>query len=163
MNEMKEKILSVIEKNSKISVHDLAVVLGEKEEDVARAIAEMEGDSTIRGYHTIINWEKTNRERIVALIEVCVTPQRSSGFDHLAERIYNFPEVDSVYLMSGAFDFCIMLEGKTLREVSRFVSEKLSTLDSVTSTSTHFVLKKYKEHGTVLIPEKKSERQLITP
>ena len=163
MNEMKEKILAVIEKNSKISVHDLAVVLGEKEEDVAKAIAEMEADATIRGYHTIINWEKTNRERIVALIEVKVTPQRSSGFDHLAERIYNFPEVDSVYLMSGAFDFCIMLEGKTLPEVARFVSEKLSTLDSVISTSTHFVIKKYKEHGTVLISEKKSERQLITP
>ena len=163
MSEMKEKILSVIEKNSKISIRDLAIVLGEKEEDVAKAISEMEADDTICGYHTIINWEKTNRERIVALIEVKVTPQRISGFDHLAERIYKFPEVDSVYLMSGAFDFCIMLEGKTLREVSRFVSEKLSTLDSVISTSTHFVLKKYKEHGTEMVPDKKAERQLITP
>lgn len=162
MVELKEKILSVIEKNSKISICDLAIVLGEKKENVATVIAEMEEDATIRGYHTIINWEKTNKERIVALIEVRVAPQRSSGFDHLAERIYNFPEVDSVYLMSGTFDFCVMLEGKTLRDVSRFISEKLSPLESVTGLSTHFVLKKYKEHGTVLVPDKKSERKLIT-
>jgi DNA-binding Lrp family transcriptional regulator len=163
MNEMKEKILSVIEKNSKIGIKDLAVVLGEKEEDVAQAIFEMEGDKTICGYHTMINWEKTNRDRVVALIEVCVTPQRSHGFDHLAERIYNFPEVDTVYLMSGGYDFCVMLEGKTLREVSAFISEKLSTLESVTSTATHFVLKKYKDHGTIMVEETKKERQLITP
>jgi len=163
MNEMKEKILSVIEKNSKISVKDLAVVLGENEDDVARAIAEMEEDETICGYHTIINWDKTNRDRVVALIEVCVTPQRSRGFDHLAERIYNFPEVDTVYLMSGSYDFCVMLEGKTLREVSRFISEKLSTLESVTSTATHFVLKKYKDHGTVMVHQNKTERQPIVP
>ncbi len=163
MNEMKEKILSFIEKNSKISIKDLAIILGESEAAVADAIAEMENDKTICGYHTIINWDNTNKERLMALIEVNVTPQRSVGFDHLAERIYNFPEVDSVYLMSGAYDFVIMLEGKTLREVSRFVSEKLSTLDSVTRTATHFVLKKYKDHGTVMAKETKSERQLITP
>ena len=106
MNEMKEKILSVIEKNSKISIKDLAIVLGEPEEEVAKAIYEMESDKTICGYHTIINWDKTNREKVVALIEVRVTPQRGHGFDHIAERIYNFPEVDTVYLMSGAYDFC---------------------------------------------------------
>ena len=110
MNEMKEKILSVIEKNSKISIKDLAIVLGEPEEEVAKAIYEMESDKTICGYHTIINWDKTNREKVVALIEVRVTPQRGHGFDHIAERIYNFPEVDTVYLMSGAYDFCVMLE-----------------------------------------------------
>ena len=163
MDEMKMKILSVIEKNSKISVKDLAIVLGENEEDVANAIAEMEADKTICGYHTMINWEKTNRDRMVALIEVSVVPQRSSGFDKIAERIYNFPEVDAVYLMSGGYDFCVMLEGKTIREVSRFISEKLSTLDSVTRTATHFVLKKYKDHGTVMVAENKSERQLFTP
>ena len=150
MNEMKEKILSVIEKNSKISIKDLAIVLGEPEEEVAKAIYEMESDKTICGYHTIINWDKT--------------PQRGHGFDHIAERIYNFPEVDTVYLMSGAYDFCVMLEGKTLKQVSAFVSEKLSTLESVTSTATHFVLKKYKDHGTIMVSEtNKKERQLITP
>ena len=146
MNEMKEKILSVIEKNSKISIKDLAIVLGEPEEEVAKAIYEMESDKTICGYHTIINWDKTNREKVVALIEVRVTPQRGHGFDHIAERIYNFPEVDTVY------------------QVSAFVSEKLSTLESVTSTATHFVLKKYKDHGTIMVSEtNKKERQLITP
>ena len=156
MNEMKEKILSVIEKNSKISIKDLAIVLGEPEEEVAKAIYEMESDKTICGYHTIINWDKTNREKVVALIEVRVTPQRGHGFDHIAERIYNFPEVDTVYLMSGAYDFCVMLEGKTLKQVSAFVS--------VTSTATHFVLKKYKDHGTIMVSEtNKKERQLITP
>ena len=164
MNEMKEKILSVIEKNSKISIKELAIVLGEPEEEVAKAIYEMESDKTICGYHTIINWDKTNREKVVALIEVRVTPQRGHGFDHIAERIYNFPEVDTVYLMSGAYDFCVMLEGKTLKQVSAFVSEKLSTLESVTSTATHFVLKKYKDHGTIMVSEtNKKERQLITP
>ncbi len=163
MVELKEKILSVIEKNSRISIHDLSVMLGEEESDVAQAIYEMESDRTICGYHTIINWEKTNREQVIALIEVNVTPQRSRGFDHLAERIYNFPEVDTVYLMSGTYDFCVMMEGKTLREVSAFISEKLSTLESVTGTATHFVLKKYKEHGTIMVAESKSERQLITP
>ena len=163
MNDLKEKILAVIEKNSKISVKDLAIALGENEEVVATAIAEMEADETICGYHTIINWDKMNRDRVVALIEVGVTPQRSRGFDHLAERIYNFPEVDSVYLMSGAYDFCVMMEGKTIREISAFVSEKLSTLDSVRSTATHFVLKKYKDHGTVMVHQKKGERQLIVP
>ena len=96
----------------------------EPEEEVAKAIYEMESDKTICGYHTIINWDKTNREKVVALIEVRVTPQRGHGFDHIAERIYNFPEVDTVYLMSGAYDFCVMLEGKTLKQVSAFVSEK---------------------------------------
>ena len=163
MDEMKEKILTVIEKNSKISPHELAIVLGENEEEVAKAVAEMEADETICGYHTIINWDKTNRDRVVALIEVCVTPQRIRGFDHLDERIYNFPEVDSVYLMSGTYDFCIMLEGKTLREVSAFIAEKLSTLESVTSTATHFVLKKYKDHGTVMVHREKGERQPIVP
>lgn len=163
MEEMKEKILSVIEKNSKITVKELAIVLGESEENVARAIAEMEADETICGYHTIINWDKTNRESVLALIEVCVIPQRSRGFDHLAERIYNFPEVDTVYLMSGAYDFLVMLEGKTIREVSTFISEKLSTLESVTSTATHFVLKKYKDHGTIMVHKDQSERQPIMP
>ena len=163
MDEMKVKILTIIEKNSKMSLSDIAILLGENEETVAQAIFEMENDKTICGYHTMINWDKVSKDRVTALIEVCVTPQRSSGFDRLAERIYNFPEVESVYLMSGAYDFCVILDGKSIREVSSFISEKLSTLESVTSTATHFVLKKYKDHGTVMVKENKSERQLITP
>ena len=163
MNEMKEKILSVIEKNSKISIKDLAIVLGEPEEEVAKAIYEMESDKTICGYHTIINWDKTNREKVVALIEVRVTPQRGQGFDSIAERIYNYPEVQSVYLISGAYDLLVILEGKTLRDVSSFVSDKLSTLDTVLSTATHFILKKYKDYGTIFGKKSKDERMLVTP
>lgn len=160
---MKEKILSVIEKNSRISLEDLAALLGEDLETVTAAVMEMENDKIICGYHTIINWDKVEMQKVNALIEVRVTPQRNLGFDKIARRIYNYPEVTSVYLMSGGFDFAIFIEGKTLQEVAEFVSSKLSVMDSVLSTATHFVLKKYKDHGTILTPEQKEERQLITP
>lgn len=160
---MKEKILSVIEKNSKISIEDLAAVLGEKPEDVAKAIYEMERDKVICGYHTIINWNNTNNEKVTALIEVKVTPQRGQGFDKIAERIYNFSEVNAVYLMSGGFDLTVIIEGRTLQEVARFVSSKLAPLEAILSTATHFVLKKYKDHGTILVSEARGERMLITP
>ena len=123
----------------------------------------MERENIICGYHTMINWDNTGDEKVIALIEVKVTPQRGMGFDKIAERIYQYSEVESVYLMSGAFDFTVILEGKTMREVAQFVSEKLSVMDSVLSTSTHFVLKKYKDHGTVMCEKKEDERMLITP
>ena len=160
---MKEKILSIIEKNSRISLEDLAALLGENLEAVTAAVMEMENDKIICGYHTIINWDKVEMQKFNALIEVRVTPQRNLGFDKIARRIYNYPEVTSVYLMSGGFDFAIFIEGKTLQEVAEFVSSKLSVMDSVLSTATHFVLKKYKDHGTIMTPEQKEERQLITP
>ena len=160
---MREKILAVIEKNSRIAVKDLAVLLGEPEETVAEEIAAMEQEKVICGYHTLINWDNTSDEKVVALIEVKVTPQRGMGFDKIAERIYQYNEVNAVYLMSGAYDFTVFIEGRTMREVALFVSEKLSTLESVLSTATHFVLKKYKDHGTVLVQEDQDERMLITP
>ena len=160
---MKEKILSIIEKNSRISLEDLAALLGEDLEAVTADVMEMENDKIICGYHTIINWDKVEMQKVNALIEVRVTPQRNLGFDKIARRIYNYPEVTSVYLMSGGFDFAIFIEGKTLQEVAEFVSSKLSVMDSVLSTATHFVLKKYKDHGTIMTPEQKEERQLITP
>ena len=163
MSELKEKILAIMEKNSKVSVADLAVLLGDTEDNVSRAIYEMEQDKIICGYHTLINWNKVNNEKVIAMIEVRVTPQRGQGFDRIAERIYNFSEVNSVYLISGGFDLMVMLEGKTLQEVAMFVSDKLSPLDSVLSTATHFVLKKYKDHGTVLVEEVQDERMLVTP
>lgn len=128
------------------------------------AMAEMEGENIICGYSTLINWDKTDREYVTAMIEVKVTPQRDRGFDKIAERIYGFDEVKSVYLMSGGFDLLVMMEGKNIREISFFISNKLSTLDSVLSTATHFVLKKYKDHGVVL--EKKDsedERMIVSP
>ena len=155
---MRERILAVIEKNSRISVKELADLLGENEAAVAAEIAEMENEHIICGYHTLINWEKTGIEKVTAMIEVRVTPQRDMGFDKVAERIYNYPEVNAVYLISGGFDFMVILEGKTLREVSQFVSNKLSPLDSVLSTKTNFILKKYKDHGTVMAEPAKDER-----
>ena len=140
----------------------LAIMLGVDEVAVANEVAQMEKENIICGYHTMINWENTSQEKVIALIEVKVTPQRGMGFDKLAERIYLYDEVETVYLMSGGYDFTVILNGKTLREVSQFVSDKLSTLDSVLSTSTHFVLKKYKEHGTVLAQKSKDERMLMT-
>ena len=160
---MREKILTFIEKNSRVDLRDLAVMLGVDEASVANEIAEMEKEGIICGYHTLIDWEKTGEEKLTALIEVKVTPQRGLGFDKVAERIYNYAEVDSVYLISGGFDFMVMIEGKTMRDVAQFVSDKLSPLDSVLSTATHFVLKKYKDHGSMMVHKSKDERMLVTP
>lgn len=160
---MREELLTVIEKNSRIDLKELAVILGAEEIDVVNELAALESEGIICGYHTMIDWEKTDIEKVSALIEVRVTPQRGQGFDNMAERIQKYPEVQSVYLMSGGYDLMIILEGKTLREVSSFVSEKLSALDTVLSTATHFILKKYKDHGTVLSRKKEDEREMITP
>ena len=167
MNEKKEalrlEILKYIEKHSRVELGELAVLLGVEETDVANEMAEMEKEKIICGYHTLIDWEKTGVEMVTALIEVRVTPQRDRGFDRIAERIYNYPEVSAVYLISGSYDLLVTLEGRTLMEVSRFVSEKLSPIDEVLSTATHSILKKYKDHGTVMVPKKESERMLVMP
>lgn len=160
---MREKILKAIDKNSKLSVKDLAIMLGATEEEVAQTIKELEDESIICGYPTLINWDKTESEKVTALIEVKVTPQRGQGFNKIAERIYKFEEVESVYLMSGGFDLTVIIDGKSMREVANFVSSKLAPMESVLSTATHFVLKKYKEHGIPLIQDKEDERMLITP
>lgn len=160
---MREELLSLIEKNSKIGINELAVLLGANEVDVANELSSLESDGIICGYHTLINWDKTSIEKVTALIEVKVTPQRGQGFDRIAERIYNYPEVKSVYLISGGYDLLVTLEEKTLKEIANFVSDKLSTLDSVLSTATHFILKKYKDHGTVFDKKREDEREVITP
>lgn len=160
---MREKILAIIEKNSRIDLADLAALLGESEAAVANEIADMEKENVICGYHTMINWEKTGDEKVTALIEVKVTPQRGMGFEKIAERIYQYSEVNSLYLMSGAYDFTVILEGRTMREVAQFVSEKLSTMNYVLSTATHFILKKYKDHGTIMCDKPEDERMMITP
>ena len=160
---MREQILAVIEKNSRIGIKELAVILGLDELTVANEIKAMEEEGIICGYHTLIDWEKTSIEKVSALIEVRVTPQRGQGFDTIAERIYKYPEVDAVYLISGGYDLLVSLEGKSLKEVSKFVSDKLSTLDSVLSTATHFVLKKYKYHGQIVGKKYEDEREQITP
>ena len=161
--EMRHEILRYLEKNSRVNLQELAVLLGVDETLVANEIADMEKEKIICGYHTLIDWDKTGEEKVTALIEVRVTPQRNQGFDRIAERIYNYPEVNAVYLISGGYDLLVTLDGKSLKEVSRFVSEKLSPIDSVISTATYFILKKYKDHGTIMVPKKESERMLMTP
>ena len=161
---MKKQILDAIQKNGRYSTEDLAAMLATDEHTIKKEIKEMEDANVICGYPTLINWDQTDCELVTALIEVKVTPQRNMGFNKVAERIYRFEEVESVYLMSGGFDLTVVIQGKSMKEVARFVSEKLSTLESVNSTSTYFVLKKYKEHGLIMTDEKhESERMLITP
>ena len=160
---MRTTILKYIEKNSRVDLGELAVLLGTDEVTVANEIAQMEKEKIICGYHTLIDWDKVGMEKVTALIEVKVTPQRNHGFDRIAERIYNYPEVTAVYLISGGYDLLVTLDGKTLKEVSQFVSEKLSPVEAVISTATHFILKKYKDHGTILVKKAESERMLVTP
>lgn len=160
---MREELLAIIEKNSRIDLKELAVILGVQEIDVVNELQALQDEGVICGYHTLINWEKTSLDKVTALIEVRVTPQRGQGFDNVAERIYKYPEVRSVYLISGGFDLMVILEGKTLREVSSFVSDKLAPLEPVLSTATHFILKKYKDHGTIFTQKPEDEREMITP
>ncbi len=160
---MRDELLSIIEKNSKIGLNELSVLLGTDEASVLSEIEQLERDGVICGYHTLIDWDKTSIEKVTALIEVRVTPQRGQGFDSIAERIYNYPEVKATYLISGGFDLLVILEEKSLREISNFVSYKLSTLDSILSTATHFILKRYKHYGTVLTKKHEDEREIIIP
>ena len=160
--EIRTEILKYIETNSRVDLGELATMLGTDEVAVANEMAQMEKEKIICRYHTLIDWDKAGSDKVTALIEVRVTPQREQGFDRIAERIYNYPEVRAVYLISGNFDLLVTLDGKSLREVSQFVSEKLSTLDSVISTATYFILKKYKDHGTIMVSKKESERMLVT-
>lgn len=161
---MRKQILDVLSKNSRTSTKDLAAMLQTDEETVREEIRQMEEANVICGYPTLINWDQTDCERVTALIEVKVTPQRDMGFNRVAERIYRFDEVESLYLMSGEFDLMVIIEGKSMNEVARFVSEKLSTLEYVTSTATYFALKKYKQQGMVMAKEhNEAERMLITP
>lgn len=160
---MREQILAIIEKNSRIDIRELAVILGAEEIDIANELKAMEEEGVICGYHTMVDWEKTSIEKVTALIEVRITPQRGQGYDKIAERIYKYPEVNSVYLISGGYDLLVTLEGKSLKGVSSFVSDKLSTLEGVLSTATHFILKKYKDHGTILAKKYEDTREKVTP
>ena len=160
---MREKILNYIEQNSRIDIADLALLLGSDEVTIMNELEQMETEHIICGYHTLINWDKVGVEKVSALIEVRVTPQRGMGFDKVAERIYNYPEVNAVYLISGSYDFMVSLEGRTLKEVAEFVSAKLSPLDTVLSTQTNFVLKKYKDHGTIMAEKHVDEREIVSP
>ena len=144
-----DKILNLLEEDATLTAKQLAVMLDKEEGDIKKSIEAYEKDGVILGYKTIIDWDKTDKEYVTALIEVKLTPQRDRGFDKVAEKIYNYPEVQSLYLMSGAYDLAVFIEGKTMKEVAYFVAQKLAPIDSVISTATHFVLRKYKDKGVV--------------
>ena len=157
-----DEILEILEQNSRYSDEQIAVMSGKTVEEVREAIRDYEERSIIAGYTTLINWENTGKETVTALIEVKITPQRGEGFDKVAERIYNFDQVKACYLMSsGGFDLTVIVEGKTMKEVAMFVSEKLAIQDNVIGTATHFVLKKYKDHGTIFKEKTNIDREDI--
>ena len=144
-----KSMLELLENDSTLTAEQLATMIGADVEEIKSMIRNYEKDGVIVGYKTLIDWDKTDREFVSALIELKVEPQMDRGFDSIAERICNYPEVESVFLMSGGFDIAVMIEGKTLKEVAFFVAEKLSTMEGVTGTATHFVLRKYKDKNTI--------------
>lgn len=165
MQEQKRlEILDLLQGDARLSAEKIAVMVGEPVEWVAQTIAEFEEQRVILRYHTLVDWDKTGMEYVTAMIDVKITPQRDYGFDRLAERIARFPEVRSCYLMSGTYDLAVEVQASNLREVSRFVSERLSTLDGVASTTTHFVLKRYKHDGVLFGSSgEDDERLAVTP
>ena len=163
MTKLETTLLELLTEDCRISLEKLAVMTGESIEAVAETIERLENDHVILRYAPTVNWDKTDRERVEAMIEVRVTPQRDMGFDAVAKRIYRFEEVSSVYLMSGAHDLMVMVKAASLKKLAQFVSEKLSTLDNVISTATHFVLKKYKIEGVICEGRQADDRLVISP
>jgi DNA-binding Lrp family transcriptional regulator len=158
-----DELLKLLKANALESHENLAKLLGLKAGEVAERIAEYEKQGVIRGYQAIVNEDQLDLNRVTAVIEVNVTPQREGGFNHVAQRISKFPEVDSLYLMSGRFDLLLFVEGRNLQEVAAFVSERLATIDGVTSTATHFMLKTYKRHGVHMETQDEYERLKVSP
>lgn len=144
---MNTEILKLLENDARLTAEQLSVMLDADKSEIEKEIRELEESGTILGYKTIVDWEKTENEAVTAMIDVKLTPQRDRGFDRVAEKIYNYPEVKSVYLMSGAYDLSVLIEGRTMKEVAFFVAQKLSTIEAVNSTATHFILHKYKDKG----------------
>ncbi len=153
-----DKLLTLLENDSTLTSAQIAAMLDKEEGDIKKAIDAYEKDGVILGYKTLIDWDKTDREYVSAMIELKIIPERVGGFDKIAEKIYQYPEVQSVYLMSGGFDLALIIEGRTLKEVASFVAQKLAPIESVTATATHFVLKKYKDKGVIYDKPEKDER-----
>ncbi|MCR4661434.1 MAG: Lrp/AsnC family transcriptional regulator [Clostridia bacterium] len=158
---MERKLLELLETNSKISIEELKEELCVSELEILETISRLEKEKIICGYNSIINWDKITDQKVNALIEVRVTPQRGIGYDRLADRISRFDEVSSVYLISGGYDFMVVINGKSMREISSFVFEKISTIDMIQSITTHFVLKKYKDHRVYLEEKPNNKRKNI--
>jgi len=155
---MNTELLKLLENDARLTTSQLAVMLDGDAEQIAKELEEYEKNGTILGYKAIVDWEKTEQESVTAMIDVKLTPQRDRGFDRVAEKIYNYPEVKSVYLMSGAYDLSVLIEGKTMKEVAFFVSQKLAPIEAVISTATHFVLHKYKDKGVLYDASEIDER-----
>ena len=162
-SKQREEILRLLEKNARYTAKDIAVMLGMDVSEVKNEIEMMEKERTICGYHALVDWDKTDDEKISALIELKVTPQRGEGFDRIAEKIYQYPEVESLYLMSGGYDFSVILKKATMKEIANFVSSRLAVIEEVQSTATHIVLVRYKNHGILLTAPKKDMRMVVTP
>lgn len=162
MQSLQMELLQILKEDCRVPLEQLATMTGAPLEEVAQTIDQMEKSGVILRYSPIINWDRTDRERVEAMIEVRVTPQRDQGFDAIAERIYRFDEVKSVYLMSGAYDLLLLVEAHTLKELAFFVSTKLSTLETVTGTATHFVLKRYKSDGVIFEGSNQDKRLVVT-
>jgi DNA-binding Lrp family transcriptional regulator len=164
LTEKEIEIAEILEKDARISDEDIAKMIGEEVETTKEMIAKLETENIVVRYTSIVDWSKVEgHEGVTAMIDVKVTPKRGVGFDEVAQRIYRFKEVKSLYLMSGAYDLSVIIEGKSMNEVARFVSEKLSTLDSVISTTTHFILKQYKHDGTIFEPSEDDKRIVVSP
>ena len=155
------RLLELLEEDCRQSTAQLAARANMTQEEVRKEIAELEQDGTILGYQAIVDWDRVKRENVTALIEVKVVPQSIDGFDRIAERIYQYEEVESMYLMSGSFDLTVIISGRTLREVAQFVGERLATIEGVTGTATHFILKKYKEKHLVFRRPEPQEREFV--
>ena len=163
-NGLRKNILSLLERNARLSAGEIAVYLDAPETDVADEIAKLEADQIVCGYGAFINWDRMEDEYLEAFIEVKVTPSRGQGFNRIAERISQFDEVKAVHLMSGSYDLAVMIAGKSIKDISLFVSDKLSPLESVLSTATHFVLRKYKDHGVIFNERPDDgERLIVSP
>lgn len=156
---MNTKLINLLNENARLTNAQLAVMLNTTEEAVKKEIAVLEESGIIRGYKPLINWDKVGGDRATALIELRVQPKKETGFDTIAQRIMEFEEVESVYLMSGGFDLAVMVHGKTIQDIAMFVARRLSTLDSVLSTATHFVLSKYKESNVILADDDRDRRE----
>ena len=155
------KLMQLLESDCTLNHDQLASMTGMSVEEVKAAIKQYEDEKIVLGYQAVVDWDRTQRENVTALIEVKVTPQRGEGFDRVAERIYQYDEVESVYLMSGAFDLTVIISGRTLKEVAHFVGEKLATLEDVTGTATHFILRKYKENHLIFEKREEQEKEWI--
>lgn len=156
-----EKILTILEQDARLTPAQLADMVQMELDEVQEILRELEQNNTILGYKTLIDWDKTEREQVTALIEVKITPQKGMGFDEIARQIYSHHQVESVYLMSGGFDLTVIISGRTMRDVARFVSEQLAPMENVLSTGTHFILKKYKEQGVTFDPDETDNREVM--